>query len=111
MDKNPPPPGSAAAQTWQWLPEQMPGITKLMREKRRQLGDAWVNECWKHGVRNGEPGWFFAAEGSLMVGALGDETNSPPEVVQQAQAWLTGKVFRTQALLFIRTPGATDGPR
>jgi hypothetical protein len=105
MDKKPPP-GSAAAQTWNWLPEQMPGVARLMREKRQQHGNEWVNECWRQGVRLGQPGWFFAAEGSLMVGTLGDV----PEVL----AVVANKVTRTQAVLYIRTPtpqGATDGPR
>lgn len=53
---------------WSWLPAQMPGVAKLMKDRRRQMGDAHVNECWKRGVVQGEPGWFFAWEGALAVG-------------------------------------------
>lgn len=51
-----------------WLPEHMPGVAKLVREKRRLFGDAHVSECWRRGVVLREPGWFFAREGSLAVG-------------------------------------------
>ncbi len=51
-----------------WLPQFMPGVAKLIREKRAQMGDAHVNECWRRGVMAGEPGWFFAAENRLSVG-------------------------------------------
>jgi hypothetical protein len=54
---------------WDWLPVQMPRVAALMKEKRRELGDAHVNECWKRGVVGMEPGWFFAREGALAVGA------------------------------------------
>jgi len=53
---------------WSWLPEAMPGVRKLIIEKRQALGDEWVNKCWRHGVVEAQPGWFFAAEGSLTLG-------------------------------------------
>ena len=56
------------AQDWKWLPAQMPTVAKLLADKRKELGAEWVNTCWKHGVLQGLPGWFFAAEGSLAVG-------------------------------------------
>ena len=60
-------------QSWEWLPAQMPGVAGQLADKRREVGPEWVNECWKRGVINREPGWFFAAEGALMVGVLGDD--------------------------------------
>jgi hypothetical protein len=39
-----------------------------MRDKRKEWGKAHVNECWRRGVVQQEPGWFFAREGPLMVG-------------------------------------------
>ena len=61
---------------WGWLPAQMPGVARLLAEKRAELGDEWVNTCWKHGVVAQEPGWFFASEGALSVGTpwAGDPT-------------------------------------
>lgn len=54
--------------SWGWLPAQMPGVAKLLAEKRATLGSEWVNTCWKRGVLQQEPGWFFASEGALAVG-------------------------------------------
>lgn len=87
MDKTP-------VQSWSWLPQQMPGVAKLIAEKRRKLGDAHVNECWRRGVGLRERGWFFAAEGALMVGAPFDDPDLQPQLLQ---------VFTsTQALLILR---------
>jgi hypothetical protein len=53
---------------WSWLPEFMPGVSRLIKERRASMGDAWVQECWRRGVNEHQPGWFLAAEGSLVVG-------------------------------------------
>lgn len=53
---------------WSWLPAAMPGVARLLAEKRRLLGDAHVAECWRRGVVELEPSWFFAREGALAVG-------------------------------------------
>ena len=81
-------------QRFDWLPIQMPGVVKLIAEQRQLLGDDWVNECWKKGVVERQPGWFFAGEGPLMVGTLWDDA----EVVAFASARYTP----TQALVVLR---------
>jgi hypothetical protein len=53
---------------WSWLPAFMPRTRALLVEKKRELGEAHVNECWKRGVQLGLPGYFFAREGVLAVG-------------------------------------------
>jgi hypothetical protein len=60
---------------WSVVVPLMPGVKALINEKRKEWGAAWVNECWKHGVVLGEPGWFFAREGAVAVGtpATADE--------------------------------------
>lgn len=62
--------GSRADQRsdWGWLPSAMPGVAQQMATQRARLGVAWVNTCWRRGVVNREPGWFFAAEGPLTLG-------------------------------------------
>lgn len=79
-----------------WLPAAMPGVARLMRDKRREHGDAHVNLCWKRGVVELQPGWFYAREGALAVGAPfpGDEF----DVLRQAQAASGG------ALVLIKLP-------
>lgn len=80
--------------SWKWLPEHMPGVTQLVKEKRKTLGNEHVNECWKRGVLEGEPGWFFAREGTLAVGTPWDD----PVLANFAAA----RVTSTQALVLMR---------
>ncbi len=82
--------------TWGWLPEQMPKVQALVRDKRAEFGNAHVSECWKRGVIDGEPGWFFAREGTLAVGTPWDD----PELANFAAKHVTA----TQALLMIAKP-------
>lgn len=85
-----------------WLPVEMPGVARLVKEKRALLGDAHVAECWRRGVLQREPGWFFAREGALAIGAPWDEPTMANFAAQQVTA--------TQALLVIRHPeGVTHG--
>lgn len=88
-----------APKKWDWLPMAMPGVARLVKEKRRLLGDAHVNECWQRGVVLGEPGWFLAREAALTVGAWDD-----PEMLA-----LAATVKGTQSLLIMRNPEAGDG--
>lgn len=53
---------------WAWLPAAMPGVARLIADRRKRQGAAHVNECWRQGVLLMEPGWFFAWEGALAVG-------------------------------------------
>lgn len=60
--------GVVMGKRWDWLPAAMPGVAALIAERRQQHGAAWVAQCWEQGVVKGQPGWLFAAEGSLTVG-------------------------------------------
>lgn len=87
---------------WSWLPKHMPRVSRLIVEKKRTLGNAHVNECWKRGVLQLEPGWFFARERGLAVGMPWDD-------------WVTvwaDVAQRDQVLLVLRNPepgAAADG--
>lgn len=83
---------------WEWLPGAMPGVARLMAEKRRALGDAHVAECWRRSMA-GEPGWFFAREGAIAVGTPW----AHPDLANFAALQVTA----TQAMLIIK--GAGDG--
>ena len=84
-----------------WLPVEMPGVARLVREKRALHGEAHVNECWRRGVVEREPGWFFAREGALAVGAPWAE----PEMANFAALQVTSG----QALLMIKMPEVQHG--
>lgn len=66
MDKNE---EGAKANRWQWLAEAMPKLPARMKELRTEHGPAHVAECWRRGVVRCEPGWFFARQGAVSVGA------------------------------------------
>ena len=83
---------------WSWLPAAMPGVTKLLADKRRELGEAHVAECWRRGVVERVPGWFFAREGALAVGTPWDD----PALDNFAAAQVTG----SQALVVLRVKEA-----
>lgn len=86
---------------WGWLPEQMPGVAAQVAEKRRLWGAAHVNECWRRGVEELQPGWFFAREGALTVGTPSDD----PVMANFAAANVTS----TQSLLVMRAPEGGHG--
>ena len=86
---------------WKWLPSQMPGVARLMADKRRELGDAHVNDCWKRGVLLRERGWFYAREGALAVGMPFDE----PAFTEQ----LLPVYAASQAVLILRNPEPKHG--
>ena len=78
----------------------MPNVARLMLDKRRQWGDAHVNLCWKRGVIEGQPGWFFAREGQVAIG-------TPWQAFADVALW---QVTATQGLLIMREPeGAAGG--
>lgn len=79
--------------------DAMPGVANLVREKRRLYGDTFVTDCLLRGMA-GEPGFFFAREGTLAVGTPWGE------VADIIATWL---YTPTQALLIMKTPEASDG--
>lgn len=99
---------------WAWLPTAMPKVAEMLREKRAALGDAHVNECWKRGVIDGEPGWFFAREGPIALGTPWEDAELAA-FAQLGPQWIGGVGSRRcevstpgQALVIIRTKGAAS---
>lgn len=86
--------GEVPKQRWDWLPARMPGVARILADKRKEVGTDWVNECWRRGVVLGEPGWFWASEGALSVGTLWED----PVIVSFSALRLTP----TQALVVLR---------
>lgn len=54
---------------WQWLAEAMPLLPARMKQLRAEHGADHVAECWRRGVVQRQPGWFFARQGAVAVGA------------------------------------------
>lgn len=88
---------------WAWLPQQMPGVARLLAEKRKTLGLEWVNECWRRGVVDQQPGWFYAREGPLAVGTPWADDPVIALIV-------AGQITPTQITLVLRNKdGAPNG--
>lgn len=79
----------------QIIRQSMPGVMRLVAEKRREWGDAHVTECQRRGMA-GEPGWFWAREGALAIGTPWDDPD------MWAVAGMT--ITPTQAQLWMRPP-------
>ena len=53
---------------YRWLPVHMPAVAGIVADARKLHGAEWVAQCWAKGVVQGLPGFFFAAEGPLVIG-------------------------------------------
>jgi hypothetical protein len=77
---------------WAWVPALMPGVARLMADKKREMGAAHVNRCWERGVVRREPGWFFAREGAVAIG-------TPWPAIADVAGW---QVTPNQAMVFLQ---------
>lgn len=52
---------------WAFMAEHMPKCVQLIKEARAKDG-AHLDLCWRRGVVDLQPGWFWAYEGGVSVG-------------------------------------------
>lgn len=77
--------------SWAFMTEHMPRVVAMLKQHRERGEGAHLDECWKHGVVDGEPGWFFAAEGGVHVGTLWPEAmQTVIDLRAQAEALVRG---------------------
>lgn len=88
-------------QDWSWLPSKMPAVVAMVKEKREAYGNRHVDECWRRGVVDGEPGWFFAREGALAIG-------TPTAMCDDIEA-MAPPGCKRQPMLMLREPQARAG--
>ncbi len=50
------------------MQQHMPGVVAMIQDKRLELGAEHVNLCWRRGVIDCTPGWFYAREGAVAIG-------------------------------------------
>ena len=86
-----------------WLPDAMPKVAAEIAIKRKELGIEHVNECLMRGMR-GEPGWFFAIEGPMMVGTPDPTLRAIDRVYEVLAAGLP-----VDWLLELKQKGVDDG--
>jgi hypothetical protein len=93
--------GEADKAGWSWLPHRMPGVSRLIAEKRQAWGAAHVALCWKRGVMQCEPGWFYAREGALGVGVPGPEWEAEFRMLCEGAG-----ISMSRPVVWMRTPEA-----
>ena len=83
--------------------EAMPKVADLVQQRRLEMGTAHVNLCWRRGVLENQPGWFYAREGAIAVGTpfVGSEIET---VLQELGAW---DALRGEPLLMLKSKEAT----
>lgn len=94
---------SAETGDWAWLPARMPRVADMIRRKRAEVGPEHLNECWRRGVVEREPRWFFAWEAGLGVGTPW------PEMLQALDDCDPAGGFKDRALCAIRPREASRG--
>ena len=87
-----------AKKNWAWMSEFMPRIVTMLGERRAKGEGAHIDECWKHGVRLQEPGWFYAREGGITVGTPFQESETN-DVLREFGTW---EFAKDQALLVLK---------
>lgn len=85
---------------YEWVMTAMPLLPARIRDLRAQHGDAHINECWKRGVVRGEPGWFFARQGTVSLGA-------PFTGAEGLADWGAMALKPDQVLVLLRPPEAS----
>lgn len=86
----------------------MPKVVEMIRSRRKEMGADHVNLCWRRGVIEMQPGWFYAREGAIAVGMpfVGSEIET---VMAELGAW---RDFRAEPMLMLKSPskiGENDG--
>lgn len=87
---------------WSWLPVMMPGVAQKIVERRKAYGNAHVDLCWRKGVIEGEPGWFFAREGALAVGTIDGRD-------EQMRAFVLQRLANGMCAIYMREPESAGG--
>lgn len=73
------------------LKHLMPGVARMVQERRAEWGDAHVTDCVNRGMR-GEANQFYAFENGRIVGTAFDGRADLDDIVKMG-AMLQGAVF------------------
>lgn len=81
---------------WSWMKAHMPRVVAALGEARRKGGGAVIDECWRKGVIQQQPGWFFARENGVSVGVPSVELLQDPTLAELQ------RLFPNSALLHLK---------
>ena len=96
MDRKPKPKSS-----WAFMQDHMPLVLARIAQKRADGEGAHLDLCWRRGVINLEPGWFWAYEAGVSVGVPG------PEMLADATVQQMLSQFPGLNILMLRDKSAT----
>lgn len=85
------------------MAHHMPRVVAMLKRRREAGEGALINECWRRGVLEQQPGWFFAAEGGVSVGVPADGLLADPTLLAMREE------FGDPALLLLKGQEVTDG--
>lgn len=90
--------GSAARQpkpksSWAFMTEHMPRVVAQIRDQRTQGNGPHVDLCWRRGVVELQPDWFWAYEGGVAVGVLGTAMAADAAVQQVLRDFPGGHIL------------------
>lgn len=70
----------ADKRAWAFMVERMPKTVAHIKEARAKGQGAHVDACWRAGVLELKPGWFWAYEAGVSVGVPSPEFVADPVV-------------------------------
>ncbi len=60
-------------ESWAFMREHMPGVVARIKADRSKGEGAHIDVCWRRGVVELQPGWFWAYEAGVHVGVPSPE--------------------------------------
>jgi hypothetical protein len=89
---------------WSWLAQHMPRVVAMLRERRANGQGMHIDECWRRGVIDQEPGWFYASEAGVSLGVPDQHLLADPVLVD-----LRAQFSGAAVLLLKNQPRVVDG--
>ena len=88
--------------SWAFMADHMPGVVARIKEARAKGDGAHVDLCWRRGVVELRPGWFWAYEAGVSVGVPAIDMLGDAHVQQSL------KDFPGVSLLMLRDKASTN---
>lgn len=88
---------------WAFMVERMPRTVARMKEARSKGQGAHLDVCWRKGVIELQPGWFWAYEAGVSVGVPDEGLVGNPAVQLQLRQFPDGNI------LLLRDAPAQEG--
>jgi hypothetical protein len=78
---------------WAFMAERMPRTVARMKEARSKGQGAHLDACWRNGVIDLKPGWFWAYEAGVSIGVPDEGLLATPAVQQLMSQFPGGSIL------------------